>query len=205
MRPNCWCSYGRRWCNTNCNYVWCFKRYCIKSNDWKPLLIKTNVAKRLQWCMNHRDWSLEQWKSVIFSDKSSFTLFPTTGRVYFWRQPKEAFDPDCLHPTLKHGRDSVMTWGTICWKSSGPMISLHGRINSRDYLKNSSDQIHLMVQTLFPERASSFKMILPQSIQLKMLKNGMRNILVKLSISCGRHNPQTSTLLSIYSQFQRFK
>ena len=47
----------------------------------------------------------------------------------------------------------------------------------------------------------SFKMIMPQSIQLELLKNGTRNILMKLSISSGHHNPQTSTLLSIYGRF----
>ena len=77
----------------------------------KPLLSQTNIAKRLEWSRNLQNWSLEQWKNVIFSDESSFTLFPTSGRVYVWRQPKETFDPDCLLPTVKHGGGSVMIWG----------------------------------------------------------------------------------------------
>ena len=123
----------------------------------KPLLSKGNVAKRLEWCKNLQNWSLEQWKNVIFSDESSFTLFPTTGRVYVWRQPKEAFDPDCLFPTVKHGGGSVMIWGAISWKSAGPMVSLHGRINSQDYLSILSDQMHPMVAELFPEGNAIFQ------------------------------------------------
>ncbi|KAF2353431.1 Transposase Tc1-like [Trinorchestia longiramus] len=53
------------------------------------MLLNKNVSKRLEWCRNLQNWSLEQWKNVIFSDESSFTLFPTFGRVYVWRQPKE--------------------------------------------------------------------------------------------------------------------
>ena len=123
----------------------------------KPLLSKTNVSKRLEWCRNLQNWSIEQWKNVIFSDESSFTLFPTSGRVYVWRQPKEAYDPTCILPTVKHGGGSVMIWGAISWKSAGPMISLHGRINSRDYLRILSDQVHPMVRELFPDGDAFFQ------------------------------------------------
>jgi hypothetical protein len=33
---------------------------------------------------------------VIWSDEFSFTLFPTSGRAYVWRTPKEAYNPECL-------------------------------------------------------------------------------------------------------------
>jgi hypothetical protein len=42
--------------------------------------------------------------------ESYFTPFPTSGRVYVWRTPKEAYNPECLVPTLKHGGGSVMVW-----------------------------------------------------------------------------------------------
>jgi hypothetical protein len=50
---------------------------------------------------------------VIWSDESSFTLFPTSGRVYVWRMPKEAHNLECLVPKVKHGRGSVMVWAAI--------------------------------------------------------------------------------------------
>jgi hypothetical protein len=47
----------------------------------------------------------------------SFRLFPTSGRVYIWRTPKEAYDSECLIPTVKHGGGSVMVWAAILWYS----------------------------------------------------------------------------------------
>jgi hypothetical protein len=38
---------------------------------------------------------------VIWSNESSFMLFPTSGRVYVWKTPKEAYNPECLVPTVK--------------------------------------------------------------------------------------------------------
>ena len=42
-------------------------------------------------------------------------------------------------------------------KFAGPIISLHKRINSRDHLKNFSNQGHHIAQALFPERNTIFK------------------------------------------------
>ena len=85
---------------------------------------------------------------MIFSEESSFSLFPTTGPVYVCRKLKEAVHPD---------GDSVMIWGVISLKSAGPMISLYRRINTRDYLKVLSDQIYPIAQALFPEGNTIFK------------------------------------------------
>jgi hypothetical protein len=49
---------------------------------------------------------------MIRSEESSFILFPTSGRVYIWRTPKE-----CLVLTVKHGGGSVMVWVAISWYS----------------------------------------------------------------------------------------
>jgi hypothetical protein len=39
---------------------------------------------------------------VIWTNESSFMLFPTSGRVYVWKTPKEAYNPKCLVPAVKH-------------------------------------------------------------------------------------------------------
>jgi hypothetical protein len=54
---------------------------------------------------------------VIWPDESSFTLFPTSGRVYVWRTPKEAYSPESRVSTVKHGGDSVTVWAAISWYS----------------------------------------------------------------------------------------
>ncbi|GFU31822.1 transposable element Tc1 transposase [Trichonephila clavipes] len=69
----------------------------------KPLVTARHALQRRQWCRTHR-----QWQQVIWSDESTFTLFQTTGRVYVWRTPKEAFAPECIVLTVKHGGGFLM-------------------------------------------------------------------------------------------------
>ena len=76
------------------------------ANVRKHLASTINIQKRLNWCRYHKGWYSDQWKQVIFSDESSFSLFPTAGRVYVWRQPWEAYNPELL-PTMKHRGGSV--------------------------------------------------------------------------------------------------
>lgn len=63
-----------------------------------------------------------------------FLFFSAAGRVYVWRQSNEAVNPDCFLPTVKHKGGSVMVWTAISWTSVGPIVALHGRISSNDYL-----------------------------------------------------------------------
>ena len=44
-----------------------------------------------------------------------------------------------------------MVWAAISQNSLGPIIALHGRINSKDYLNILGDHVHPMVQALFPD------------------------------------------------------
>ena len=47
----------------------------------KPLITKSNRAARLMWCKAHRNWTVDQWKRVLWSDESRFTLYRSDGRV----------------------------------------------------------------------------------------------------------------------------
>lgn len=123
----------------------------------KPLLTPRNVKQRVQWCKDHRTWTLDAWKHVIWSDESSFTVFPTSGRVYVWRSPGEAYELDCLKPTVKHGGGSCMVWGAMSWYSMGPIIVLEGKVTAHKYLNILADQVHPMVQTLFPDGDAIFQ------------------------------------------------
>jgi hypothetical protein len=88
---------------------------------------------------------------MVWSDESSFMLFPTSGRVYIWRTPKEAYNPECLF-----GSNSE-TWGRFCddlgsnimvQYSVGPIITLHGRITAREYVDRLGNQVHPIIQML---------------------------------------------------------
>ena len=58
----------------------------------KPLLTKAHKQKRLAWAKAHADWTVDDWKSVIFSNESKFNLIGSDGRSWCWRMPGQALD-----------------------------------------------------------------------------------------------------------------
>lgn len=38
----------------------------------RPLLTKDHAQKRREWCLIRKDWSTQEWKTIIFSDECSF-------------------------------------------------------------------------------------------------------------------------------------
>jgi transposase len=48
--------------------------YRSSKPTYKPGLTAENKLARLKWCQDHKDWTLEDWKNVIWSDKTSITM-----------------------------------------------------------------------------------------------------------------------------------
>jgi hypothetical protein len=126
---------------------------------------------------------------MIWSDES-FTMLPTSGRVYIYSTPKEAYNPECLVPTIKHGGGSVMVSAEILWHSVDPIITLHGRITAREYMDRLANQVHPMFQTLFPNNDAVFQDISDPFTQLGLFSHGLKSMKVDFNILHGQHNHQ---------------
>ncbi len=75
-----------------------------------PLLSAKNRKRRRQFTQAHQNWTIEDWKSVAWSDESRFLLQHSDGRVRNWRKKHESMDPSCLVSTVQAG-GGVMVWG----------------------------------------------------------------------------------------------
>ncbi|CAG9565363.1 unnamed protein product [Danaus chrysippus] len=99
----------------------------------KPWLSEHNKKNRLEWALKHRDWSVEDWSNVLWSDESNFEVFGTPGVTYVRRRVGEEYNPECVVPTVKHGGGSIMIWGCMAADGVGEMVLCEGRMNSVKY------------------------------------------------------------------------
>jgi hypothetical protein len=84
-------------------------------------------------------------------------LFPARGRVYVWGTPKKDYNPEFLIPTAKHERGPIMIWAGTTWYSVGSIFTVHGRLTAREYVDRLGNQVHPMIQTLFPNNDAVFQ------------------------------------------------
>ena len=74
---------------------------------------------RLKWCLDHKDWTLEDWKNVIWSDETSVTMGGQRGHVRVWRTTSEVYNKHCIRRRWK-GFKEFMFWGCFSYDKKGP-------------------------------------------------------------------------------------
>lgn len=66
----------------------------------------------LHWEQCQGSDGVVQWKCVLWSDKSHFSIWQSDARVWVWRMPGECYLPDCTS-TVKVGGGGIMLWGSF--------------------------------------------------------------------------------------------
>ncbi len=118
----------------------------------KPYISPKNAQKRLNWCRERVTWGEEEFKRIIWSDECSIEIGENSKVVYAWRKSKEKWRPQCLRPTFKSGRKSVMVWGCFLRGNLGPLVILsRGSINGKNYMKILEEYFFDFWQTMSEE------------------------------------------------------
>ena len=102
-------------------------------SKFKPFISEKNRKRRLAWALKHRNWTKFQWRRVLFSDESPFTVrFQLRVRV---RRPFGlGYHPRYLRGTVKHDK-KINVWGCFSWKGVGTLYRVKG-ILEQNQMKN---------------------------------------------------------------------
>jgi IS30 family transposase len=85
------------------------KWHCKK----RPALGQEIAKKRYKWVSIRKDWSAEEWASIIFSDETSVERGKGGQREWAFRTAQQKWQPEMVQ-TYKKGHDiSIMVWGAI--------------------------------------------------------------------------------------------
>ncbi len=87
--------------------------YSSRTPHRVPLQSAKNRKRRLQFAQVHQNWTIEDWKTVAWSDESRFLLRHSDGRVRIWHKEHESMDPFCLVSTVQAGGGGASGVGDI--------------------------------------------------------------------------------------------
>jgi hypothetical protein len=103
-------------------------------------------------------------------------LFPTSGRV----SPREAYNPECFAPIVKHGGRSEMVWAAISWYSIllAPLLPFMAKLlQGSIYMDRLGNQVHPTIQTSM----HFSKMTMPPFTQLELFSHGLKSVKVNFN------------------------
>ena len=81
--------------------------------------------QRLAFAREYRNWGVEEWKQVMFSDESLFVLrFGNQAHRCRRAKGSDRFTPEFTRKTVKHPQ-KVMVWGSFSWRGRGGLEFLN--------------------------------------------------------------------------------
>jgi hypothetical protein len=91
----------------------------------KLLLKDTNKKKSLAWAKKHKQWTIDWWKSVLWSYESKFEILGSNRHIFVRCRVGERMISAFVVPTVKHGRGGVMVWGCFAGDTIGDLFRIH--------------------------------------------------------------------------------
>lgn len=99
-----------------------------------PLLTKKHWQEHLTFARTHSNWTVEDWKRVLWSDETKINRIGNDGRVYVWKRKGEPLSDRTTTPTVKHGGgNNLMVWGCMGWNGVGVLTEVQGIMNAVQY------------------------------------------------------------------------
>ncbi|GBM17655.1 hypothetical protein AVEN_202820-1 [Araneus ventricosus] len=107
---------------------------CSRRPTCVPLLAKRHRQLRLQWALEHRDWTMDEWKRVAWSDESLFLIHHVDSDVKVSRLPGEQLLPSCTAGHTQAGGGGIMLWGTFSWAALCSVVVVEQTLKAANYL-----------------------------------------------------------------------
>lgn len=116
-------------------------RNSLKKDDYHsvtkkkcPLLKKKHRKDRLKFAREHQNWTVDDWKRVLWSDETKINRIGSDGKVYTWKKKGEKLSDRTTVPTVKHGGgNNLMVWGCMGWNGVGMLVEVQGIMDSEQY------------------------------------------------------------------------
>lgn len=108
--------------------------FCAVIKKKRPLLKKAHRIARLKFARYHQNWTVEDWKRVLWSDETKINRIGSDGRSYVWKKKGEGLSDRTTTPTVKHGGgNNLMVWGSMGWEGVGMLVEVEGIMDATQY------------------------------------------------------------------------
>lgn len=122
----------------------------------KCFLSSRHAKARLLWCKVRRHWTPQDWKRILFSDESSFQLFPNR-QVLVRRLPAETYLPSCVQTQRQSGGGKVIVWGGISGYGLTNLEVITETVNAERYIDILRRNLLPFMEDEMPLRGAIFQ------------------------------------------------
>ena len=118
-----------------------------------PLIIEKQRRERYLWGEKHHHWTQAHWTKILWSDESSFQLYPIRANVRVWKRCGEYVSAYTV-ATVKHEGGSIMVSGYMSAGGVGQLTVCEGTINPPKYCQILKHHMLPPARALFNRRCA---------------------------------------------------
>jgi hypothetical protein len=111
-----------------------------------PLLLAQHCKARLDFAHAYKDWTVNDWRRVVWSDETEINCLGSDGCKWVWKKPDEGLNDRLMEGTVKFRGGSVMIWGCMTWEGVGYAARIDGRMDGDLYLQILKDDLQNTLQ-----------------------------------------------------------
>jgi hypothetical protein len=100
----------------------------------KPKLTKKNIQERKEFAKRYGEWTLDDWRRVLWSDETKICRFNEGGRQWAWKRDTDPLLARHVKQTVKFGGGGLIIWGCMTWQGVGEMCKLDAGMDQELYL-----------------------------------------------------------------------
>ena len=90
--------------------------------------------KRLAFAQKYQNWTVEDWKRVIWSDETKINRYGSDEKQWVWKQAGQGLIDREVQGTVKFGGGNIMVWGCMGWEGVGRLAEVEGRMDATQYV-----------------------------------------------------------------------
>jgi DDE superfamily endonuclease len=95
----------------------------------------------LAFALKYKEWTVEDWKRIIWSDETKINRFGSDGKQWVWKQKGEGLIEREIQRTVKFDGGNIMVWGCMGWNGVGQLAEVEGRMNANQYVSILEDHL----------------------------------------------------------------
>jgi transposase len=100
-----------------------------------PRLTVGHRRARLEFAHQYVNWGDNEWKNVLFTDKSRFNPRSPDGCEKVWRRPGERYSQWCISPKSGYNGGSIMIWAGISLEAQTDLMFVeNGAMTTHRYI-----------------------------------------------------------------------
>jgi transposase len=99
----------------------------------RPRLSRMHRRNRFRFAQMYREFTIDDWKTVIWSDETKINRIGSDGLQWVWKERGSQMPDRAVEGTLKFGGGNIMVWGCMSWKGLGGYCRIEGPMDSKLY------------------------------------------------------------------------